>query len=103
MDYVDRNVPMLARMFERRMRGYRAMGYTISHHDVPERADDDFVVEYDARDQEFLCNGEVDQKVKYDIDSDHHQSVPRGEQDYVVEYDPDDQEYLRRSEDDDFL
>jgi superfamily II DNA or RNA helicase len=26
-DYVDRHVPMLARMFERRMKGYRAMGY----------------------------------------------------------------------------
>ena len=29
MDYVDRNVPMLARMFEKRMRGYRAMGYSV--------------------------------------------------------------------------
>ncbi len=28
-DYVDENVPMLARMFERRSRGYRAMGYRI--------------------------------------------------------------------------
>jgi superfamily II DNA or RNA helicase len=28
-DYVDRHVPMLARMFERRMRGYRAMGYAV--------------------------------------------------------------------------
>ncbi len=26
-DYVDRQVPMLARMFEKRRRGYRAMGY----------------------------------------------------------------------------
>jgi superfamily II DNA or RNA helicase len=26
-DYVDRNVPMLERMFQRRMRGYRAIGY----------------------------------------------------------------------------
>ena len=26
-DYVDRNVPMLARMFEKRMKGYRALGY----------------------------------------------------------------------------
>lgn len=26
-DYVDRHVPMLARMFERRQKGYRAMGY----------------------------------------------------------------------------
>ncbi len=28
-DYVDRAVPMLARMFEKRMKGYRAMGYRI--------------------------------------------------------------------------
>lgn len=27
VDYVDRQVPMLARMFERRMRGYREIGY----------------------------------------------------------------------------
>jgi len=26
-DYVDREVPMLARMFEKRLRGYRAIGY----------------------------------------------------------------------------
>jgi len=26
-DYVDRNVPMLARMFERRMKGYKTLGY----------------------------------------------------------------------------
>ena len=26
-DYVDREVPMLARMFEKRARGYRAIGY----------------------------------------------------------------------------
>jgi superfamily II DNA or RNA helicase len=26
-DYIDRDVPMLLRMFERRLRGYRAMGY----------------------------------------------------------------------------
>jgi superfamily II DNA or RNA helicase len=28
-DYVDRNVPMLARMFEKRLRAYRAMGYEL--------------------------------------------------------------------------
>ena len=27
VDYVDRAVPMLARMFEKRMRGYKAIGY----------------------------------------------------------------------------
>jgi len=28
LDYVDRGVPMLERMFEKRLRGYRAIGYT---------------------------------------------------------------------------
>jgi len=32
MDYVDRNVPMLARMFEKRMRGYGAVGYSTSEY-----------------------------------------------------------------------
>ena len=33
MDYVDRDVPMLAKMFEKRMRGYRAMGYSTDAQD----------------------------------------------------------------------
>ncbi len=28
-DYVDSSIPMLARMFEKRLRGYRALGYAI--------------------------------------------------------------------------
>ena len=28
-DYADLNVPMLARMFDRRCRGYEAVGYTV--------------------------------------------------------------------------
>lgn len=28
-DYVDANVPPLTRMFNKRLRGYRAMGYTV--------------------------------------------------------------------------
>jgi superfamily II DNA or RNA helicase len=28
-DYVDRGVPMLERMFEKRLRGYRSIGYTL--------------------------------------------------------------------------
>jgi len=47
MDYVDRNVPMLARMFEKRMRGYRAMGYSVGDHDAPGCVPDDYVIEYD--------------------------------------------------------
>ena len=47
MDYVDRNVPMLARMFEKRMRGYRAMGYSVGEHTSSENAQDDYIIEYD--------------------------------------------------------
>jgi superfamily II DNA or RNA helicase len=39
-DYVDAKVPMLARMFEKRLRGYRAIGYEIEaeppNHDLKE-------------------------------------------------------------------
>lgn len=31
-DYIDPGVPMLARMFERRLKGYAAIGYTIDQH-----------------------------------------------------------------------
>jgi superfamily II DNA or RNA helicase len=48
-DYVDRGVPMLQRMFERRLRGYRALGYA---HGEPrlgyEEAANDPVVELDG-------------------------------------------------------
>jgi superfamily II DNA or RNA helicase len=47
MDYVDRNVPMLARMFDKRMRGYRAMGYSMADHAAPEYVEDDYILEYD--------------------------------------------------------
>ena len=37
-DYVDRNVPMLARMFVKRQKGYHAMGYVAEaeEHSAPE-------------------------------------------------------------------
>ncbi len=47
-DYVDRGVPMLARMFGRRLRGYRAIGY--EQGELPsgyERIDDGPVIEWD--------------------------------------------------------
>ena len=47
MDYVDRNVPMLARMFEKRMRGYRAMGYSVGDYAPPDHVEDDYAIEYD--------------------------------------------------------
>ncbi len=37
-DYVDRNVPMLARMFEKRMKGYRALGYAKTSDEAPLRS-----------------------------------------------------------------
>jgi superfamily II DNA or RNA helicase len=46
-DYVDREVPMLVRMFERRLRGYRAIGYTRGAAPIGE-ASEEVVVEYDA-------------------------------------------------------
>jgi hypothetical protein len=48
-DYVDRNVPMLLRMFQPRLRGYRALGY--AHVEWPRRrvkASDRLIVEYDV-------------------------------------------------------
>jgi len=47
MDYVDRNVPMLARMFEKRMRGYRAMGYSVDDRTSPNQIEGDCVIEYE--------------------------------------------------------
>ena len=34
-DYVDSSIPMLARMWEKRLRGYKALGYTIRAEDAP--------------------------------------------------------------------
>jgi len=45
MDYVDRKVPMLARMFEKRMHGYRAMGYSVDEHASPDQVEGDHVIE----------------------------------------------------------
>jgi superfamily II DNA or RNA helicase len=48
-DYVDRQVPMLLRMFDRRLRGYRAIGY--ARGEAPPgfgEASEDVVVEYDS-------------------------------------------------------
>jgi superfamily II DNA or RNA helicase len=61
-DYVDRRVAMLARMFERRLRGYRAIGY--AEREMPEnldQADDDFVLGRGWEDGEDLedAGGEV--------------------------------------------
>jgi len=47
-DYVDREVPMLARMFEKRLRGYRAIGY--EQRELPagyEGVSDEPVIEWD--------------------------------------------------------
>ena len=48
LDYVDCDVPMLARMFDKRMRGYRAMGYDLGEHGALHGVEDDAtVIEYD--------------------------------------------------------
>jgi superfamily II DNA or RNA helicase len=36
-DYVDRNVPMLVKMFQKRLRGYRVMGYELDKSDNPNK------------------------------------------------------------------
>ncbi len=47
-DYVDRDVPVLLRMFERRLRGYRAIGYARGEAPLGyAEAGDEPVVEYD--------------------------------------------------------
>jgi superfamily II DNA or RNA helicase len=47
-DYVDHAVPMLMKMFEKRLRGYRAIGYARDEAPLGLReAEDDAVVEYD--------------------------------------------------------
>jgi len=57
IDYVDRNVPMPARMFEKRMRGYRAMGYARGEGSEAHHVDDhDYVVEYEDEAPESLGN-----------------------------------------------
>ena len=56
-DYVDREVPLLARMFEKRMRGYRAIGYRSAAAPVASAAplhkttidyDEDLVSDFDS-------------------------------------------------------
>jgi len=47
-DYVDRAVPMLMKMFEKRLRGYRAIGYARDEAPLGLREiEDKAVVEYD--------------------------------------------------------
>jgi superfamily II DNA or RNA helicase len=48
-DYIDRQVPMLLRMFEKRLRGYRAIGYARGEAPLGfGEASEDVVVEYDS-------------------------------------------------------
>ena len=46
-DYVDRDVSMLLRMFEKRLRGYRAIGYARGKAPLGYAEPDETVVEYD--------------------------------------------------------
>jgi superfamily II DNA or RNA helicase len=47
-DYVDPGVPMLARMFEKRLRGYRAIGYATEEGPRTPPAREEPTIEYDA-------------------------------------------------------
>lgn len=47
-DYVDRQVPMLLRMFQKRLRGYRAIGYARGEAPLGyAEPKEDLVIEYD--------------------------------------------------------
>jgi len=46
-DYVDREIPMLGRMFEKRLRGYRAIGYARGVAPVTREQVDDEALEFD--------------------------------------------------------
>ncbi len=47
-DYVERSVPMLMKMFEKRLRGYRAIGYARGEEPLGIReGEDETVIEYD--------------------------------------------------------
>lgn len=49
-DYVDREVPMLMRMFEKRLRGYRGIGYARGEAPLGiAEAGDETIVEYDEQ------------------------------------------------------
>lgn len=47
-DYVDREVPMLARMFEKRLRGYRAIGYARGPASLTREELDDEALQFDT-------------------------------------------------------
>jgi superfamily II DNA or RNA helicase len=46
-DYVDREVPMLFRMFEKRLRGYRSIGYARGEAPLGIAAPKELTIEYD--------------------------------------------------------
>ena len=47
VDYVDRHVPVLGRMFEKRQKGYRAMGYELAAVSNLTEVSHEHVIEYD--------------------------------------------------------
>lgn len=47
-DYVDRDIPMLLRMFEKRLRGYRAIGYARGEAPLGYQEPKELTVEYDS-------------------------------------------------------
>jgi superfamily II DNA or RNA helicase len=51
-DYVDREVPMLLRMFEKRLRGYRAIGYARGEAPLGYEEPQELTIEYDEVDSD---------------------------------------------------
>jgi superfamily II DNA or RNA helicase len=71
LDYVDRQVPVLLRMFEKRLRGYRAIGY--ARGEAPfgyAEPSDDLIVDYDD------VLGEHDHEWATDRSDEFHEWVP---------------------------
>ncbi len=45
---------ILARMFEKRMHGYRAMCYSVGDYAPPDQVEDDYAIEYDQEEHREL-------------------------------------------------
>jgi superfamily II DNA or RNA helicase len=59
-DYVDRNVPVLAKMFGKRLRGYRALGYQDGLDRVADSGTRELTIEYEREQVAYAGESESD-------------------------------------------
>ncbi len=82
-DYVDREVPMLLRMFEKRLRGYRAIGYARGEAPLGyAEPGDAVIVEYDQdvlRSLKEMETSHESHEAKQSVPSPHQQGAARGD------------------------